>query len=202
MKAPCLYAFVVAILLVAPAGAQRFSTFPDRSELRSPDGRFLIRSVDHAASASDFSGLFRCWCSRKRGVDGRGHSITTSTTSAGWERPGRGIASLLSPTTLASGHPARPGIRDRLARRAVLCGASHARQGPVFAAAPDGAETSTSWGNDHVFVEVSRVEGNALILRVWGYGARDPKGFRFDCQYDPRAGTAACREKGGGGPQS
>jgi hypothetical protein len=59
MKAPCLYAFVVAILLVAPAGAQRFSTFPDRSELRSPDGRFLIRSVDHAASASDFSGLFR-----------------------------------------------------------------------------------------------------------------------------------------------
>jgi len=59
MKAPCLCAFVVAILLVAPAGAQRFSTFPDRSELRSPDGRFLIRSVDHAASPSDFSGLFR-----------------------------------------------------------------------------------------------------------------------------------------------
>src|SRR4029077_17302382 len=59
MKAPCLCAFVVAFLLVARAGAQQFTTFRDRPELRSPDGRFLIRSVDHAASASDFSGLFR-----------------------------------------------------------------------------------------------------------------------------------------------
>ena len=59
MKAPCLCAFVVAFLPVARAGAQQFTTFPDRPELRSPDGRFLIRSGDHPASPSDFSGLFR-----------------------------------------------------------------------------------------------------------------------------------------------
>jgi hypothetical protein len=36
--------------------------------------------------------------------------------------------------------------------------------------------------NEHVFVEVTWLEGDALILRVWGYGAHDPKGFRFSCQ--------------------
>jgi hypothetical protein len=57
-KAGCLNAFVVTFLLTALAGAQQFATFPDRPELRSPDGRFLIRSVDHAAGPSDFSGVF------------------------------------------------------------------------------------------------------------------------------------------------
>jgi hypothetical protein len=59
MKAGCLYAFVVALLLAAQAEAQQFTTFPQRAELSSPDGRFPIRSVDHAAGPSDFSGVFR-----------------------------------------------------------------------------------------------------------------------------------------------
>ena len=46
--------------------------------------------------------------------------------------------------------------------------------------------------NDHVFVEVSSVEGRALKLRVWGYGRHDAAGFRYSCQYDLILGTAVC----------
>jgi len=41
--------------------------------------------------------------------------------------------------------------------------------------------------NVHVFVAVTRVEKDALILRTSGYGAHDPKGFRLACQCDLRA---------------
>jgi len=47
--------------------------------------------------------------------------------------------------------------------------------------------------NDHVFVEVSSVEGTALNLRVWGYGRRDAAGFRYVCRYDLPGGTAVCQ---------
>jgi hypothetical protein len=47
--------------------------------------------------------------------------------------------------------------------------------------------------NDHVFVEVSSVEGSALNLRVWGYGWRDSTGFRLLCRYDLAGGTVACK---------
>lgn len=54
-------------------------------------------------------------------------------------------------------------------------------------------------GNDHVFLEVSRIEGEVLTLRVWGYGVRDAQGFRFLCAYDLNQRAASCRESLGGG---
>lgn len=50
-------------------------------------------------------------------------------------------------------------------------------------------------GNDHVFVEASRLEGDTLFLRVWGYGRRDPKGFRWRCEYRLHAGALAGHEE-------
>jgi hypothetical protein len=48
--------------------------------------------------------------------------------------------------------------------------------------------------NDHAFLEVSRMEGSMLTLRVWGYGAHDPQGFRFQCAYELDQGTTTCRD--------
>lgn len=190
MKALCLYAFVVAFLLVAQGGAQQFATFPDRPELRSPDGRFLIRSVDHAASPSDFSGLFRSLVLEET-RSGRSWAVYNyvGRVAVAWsgnrfiivtdyvsKRTSRGLVfavdSSLEPITV---------------EQVTLDKVQLARLLP--------AEPNVHLlENDHVFVEASRVEGDALTLRVWGYGARDPKGFRLACQYDLRAGTAACKE--------
>jgi hypothetical protein len=49
-------------------------------------------------------------------------------------------------------------------------------------------------GNDHVFVEASRVEENTLHLRVWGYGQHDANGFRWRCEYALHEGAVACVE--------
>ena len=52
----------VAILVVfacSLAQSEQFAVFPDRKELRSPNGKFVIRSVDHVPQAHEFSGLFR-----------------------------------------------------------------------------------------------------------------------------------------------
>jgi len=197
MKAPCLCAFVVAFLLVARTGAQQFTTFPDRPELRSPDGRFLIRSVDHPASPSDFSGLFR--------------SLVLEETRGGrswalYNYVGRvAVACSGNRFIIVADY-----VSKRTSRALVFAIDSRVEPFSVEQVTLDKVQLAGLLpteqnvhllGNDHVFVEVSRVEGDALTLRVWGYGARDPRGFRFDCQYDLRAGTAAWREKGGGGLQ-
>jgi hypothetical protein len=48
--------------------------------------------------------------------------------------------------------------------------------------------------NDHVFVEATQVEGETLSLRVWGYGKRDAKGFRWRCLYSLLGGAISCEE--------
>jgi len=195
MKVGCLSAFVVAFLWATQAGAQQFATFPDRPELRSPDGRFLIRSVDHVTGPSDFSGVFR--------------SLVLEEPSSGrsWA-----IYSYVGRVAVAwSGNRfiiVTDYVSKRTSRALVFAIDSRVEPFSVEKVTLDKVQLAGLLpteqnvhllGNDHVFVEVSRVEGDALILRVWGYGARDPKGLRLDCQYDLRSGRAACREQGGGG---
>jgi hypothetical protein len=50
-------------------------------------------------------------------------------------------------------------------------------------------------GNDHVFVEAVRIEGNDLYLRVWGYGAHDSPGFEWNCKYRMMDGAISCQER-------
>jgi len=49
--------------------------------------------------------------------------------------------------------------------------------------------------NDHVFVEASRLEGESLFFRVWGYGKHDADGFRWRCEYNLNSGTVSCSEE-------
>jgi len=53
----------IALLLVTLAASSRsgeqFTIFPDRKELRSPDGHYVVRSVDHVSRPGEFPGVFR-----------------------------------------------------------------------------------------------------------------------------------------------
>ena len=52
-------AWLVVVLTCSAVFAEQFAVFPDRKELRSPDGKFVIRSVDYAPRPHEFSGPFR-----------------------------------------------------------------------------------------------------------------------------------------------
>jgi hypothetical protein len=52
-------------------------------------------------------------------------------------------------------------------------------------------------GNDHVYIAASKLEGDTLALRLWGYGAQDAKGFYFSCDYSFERNTASCRANSG-----
>jgi hypothetical protein len=47
-------------------------------------------------------------------------------------------------------------------------------------------------GNDHVFVEASRLENRIFYFGVWGYGQHDLNGFRWTCEYSLREETLSC----------
>jgi hypothetical protein len=197
MKARCLHAFVFAFLLVAQADAQQFTTFPDRPELRSPDGRFLIRSVDHAAGPSDFSGVFRSLILEER-PSGRSWALYNYVGRVAVAWSGNGFVIVTDYVSKRTSRALIFAIDSRVDPFTV----DQVTLDKVQLARLVSAEQNVHLlANDHVFVEVTRVGGDALILRVWGYGAHDPKGFRSSCQYDLRAGTAACKEAGGGGRQ-
>jgi hypothetical protein len=197
MKAGCLYAFAVAFLLAAQAGAQQFTTFPDRPELRSPDSKFVIRSVDRAARPSDFSGVFRSLILEEL-PGGRSWALYNYVGRVAVAWSGNRFIIVTDYVSKRTSRAMVFEIDSRVdpftVEQVTLDKVQLARLVPA-------EQNVHLLGNDHVFVEVTRIEGDALILRVWGYGAHDPKGFRSSCQYDLRAGTAACKEAGGGGRQ-
>jgi hypothetical protein len=41
-----IYLAILVVFACSVALAEQFAVFPDRKELRSPDGKFVIRSVD------------------------------------------------------------------------------------------------------------------------------------------------------------
>jgi hypothetical protein len=47
-------------------------------------------------------------------------------------------------------------------------------------------------GNDHIFVEASRLEQGVFYFRTWGYGQHDKNGFRWNCQYKLLEETLTC----------
>jgi len=180
--------FPVALLLLCLlagriAAAEQFTIFPDQKEVRSPDGSLVIRSVEHSAKPSDFSGVFRTLVieevatGRMRKLydyvgrvavawSGNEFIIVTDYVSR------RTARALIFPVA-----PNRDGLvldKEHLASRLPETQYVHLRR------------------NDHVFVEAAHVDGRYLTLRVWGHGQRDPSGFRWVCRYDLIAGTAVC----------
>jgi hypothetical protein len=178
----------VLSLVSGEAFAFQFVVFPKATELRSPDGRFAVRSVDSQGSTSDISGTFRTlWLFEL--ATGRARKLCDylGVASVAWSSNEWIVVTQY--------------VGKRTSRALVF--SATAAEDPVMLDKIElthlvPAELRPSLReNDHVFVEGSRVEHNTLYLAVWGYGRRDANGFRWRCEYSLQKGTASCIEERG-----
>ena len=174
---------LLVTLAASSLSAEQFTVFPDRKELRSPDGQYVLRSVDHVAKPGEFAGVFRTLVVEEV-ASGRVRKLYdyVGRVAVGWSGSDFIIVTdyVNKKTSRALVFPVAPNrdglVVDKTQLISLLPEAQHVHLEQ----------------NDHVFVEASAVEGRALKLRVWGYGRRDASGFRYACRYDLILGTAVC----------
>ena len=180
-----LLCVVAVIVFNIGAQAAPFVMFPKAGQLASQDGRFVIRNTDREASLSEYVGTF--------------HSLFLEETASGRTRKlcdYVGVAAvawtsndLLIVTEYLSKHTSR----------ALIFAADNSRDTVVIDQplltnlVPINLRPQLR-ENDHVFVEAVQVEGETLVLRVWGYGKHDAKGFRWLCKYSLLEGAISCAE--------
>jgi hypothetical protein len=179
--------FVVSLIVAAsPALASPFVVFPKASELISPDGRFAVRSVDAAGAASDFVGTFHSlWLFELSTGRSRKLCDYLGVASAAWSDHGFLVVTQYvgKRTSRALVFSALTPVDPVMIDKATLIQLLPTELRPALR------------DNDHVFVEGSRVEQDSLHLSVWGYGQRDPNGFRYHCEYALREGSISCSEE-------
>lgn len=184
-RAKVLGMAAVLLLLAGEALAGQFVVFPQAGQLVSPDRRFVVRSTEREGAASEFVGTF--------------HSLWLTEITTGHSRK---LCDYLGVAAVAWSSGNSLIVTQYVGKRSS--------RALVFSmATPDEAvmlDTSTLIRmvpvelrpalreNDHVFIEGSLVEGETLHLRVWGYGQRDAKGFRWRCEYGLRVGNLSCAE--------
>jgi hypothetical protein len=182
---PLVVLFLVLAAVVLPCTASRFVVFPKAGELPSPDGRFVVRNADRDASASEFVGTF--------------HALWLVEIATGRSRK---LCDYLGVAAVAWSNDTFIVVTEYAAKRTS--------RALVFSATDPGYSVALSKstltrvvgpelrasleGNDHVFVEASRVEDHILHFRVWGYGQHDASGFRWHCEYGMRDGAVFCDE--------
>jgi hypothetical protein len=182
-----VYVRSIALLLVTLAasslGGEQFTIFPDRKELRSPDGQYVVRSVDHVARPGEFAGVFR--------------TLIVEEVSTGRVRKLYDYVGRVAVAWSGNDFIIVTDYVNKKTSRAIVFPVAPDRDGLVVDKAqltpllPEEQQVHLEQ-NDHVFVEASSVEGRALKLRVWGYGCHDAAGFRYSCKYDLILGTAVC----------
>lgn len=181
---------LACVFLCPLTKAEEFAVFPEHKELRSPDGRYVILSVEHVGPAHEFSGVFRTLLLQE---------VATGAT--------RGLFNYLGPVGVAWSGNNFVIVTEYVSKktsRALVFRLDRPNEyqvidKPNLTMQLHDERRVQLERNDHVYVEVSRIDGGMLTLRVWGYGAHDPQGFRFQCAYDLNMGTASCRERVGGG---
>jgi len=177
----------IALLLVSLAASslsgEQFIMFPDRKELRSPDGQYVVRSVDHVARPGKFTGVFRTLIVEE---------VSTGRVRKLYDYVGRvAVAWSGNDFILVTDYV------NKKTSKAIVLPVAPDRDGLVvdktqlIPLLPEEQHVRLEQ-NDHVFVEASSAEGRALKLRVGGYGRHDAAGFRYSCQYDLILGTAVC----------
>lgn len=174
-----LFGLVAAALASGP-----FKTFPDQQELLSPDGRYVIRSEDPERVPSEITGTFHtlyveeCATGRRRklydyvrrAAAAWANSEDIIITDYVANRTARVLVFSLKDT-----EPVAVIDREHLARQLPSELSGHLQK------------------NDHVYLEVLRLESQTVVLRVWGYGSLDPGGFGLNCRYDLENNQASCR---------
>ena len=176
---------VLLVGLTRSSFAGPFVLFPKAGELRSPDGRYVVRNAERTAPTTEFVGI--------------SHSLWLIDVAT---HQSRKLCDYLGVAAVAWSGSEYVVMTEYVAKRT-----SRARVFPVA----DFAETfvldkpsllrvlpaesrDTLEASDHVFVEASHLEDGTLFLNVWGYGRADRKGFRWVCAYDLRPGRVTCKE--------
>lgn len=177
----------IAMLLVTLAAfslrTEQFTIFPDRKELLSPDGQYVVRSVDHVAQPGEFAGVFR--------------TLVVEEVSSGRVRKLYDYVARVAVAWSGNDFIIVTDYVNKKTSRAIVFPVAPDRDGLVLDKTqlipllPEEQHVHLEQ-NDHVFVEASGVEGRVLKLRVWGYGRRDMSGFHYACRYDLILGTALC----------
>jgi len=184
--APAILFLAVVFLAIVQALAAPFVVFPKAGELVSPDGRFLVRNAERAASPTEFVGTFRSlWLVEV--ATGRARKLCdyVGVAAVMWTKDDfLVVTQYVAKTTsramvFSAADPENPIILDKSGL--ILRGPAELR--PALQE------------NNHVFIEASQLEDETLSVRVWGYGAHDPNGFRWRCRYATWNGTVACTEE-------
>lgn len=180
------FACLVLILIPSALLGGKFETFPGTTnELPSPNGQFLVRSVSYGVAPGDFSGKFHALVLEDRRC-GKSRNL--------YDYLGKVMVFWSADNVLV----VNDYYTDRGAR--VLLFVTDEAIPPVvidknrMIQLLDPVAGRHLIGNDHVYIAASKLEGNTLALRLWGYGALDAKGFYFSCDYTLEPNTASCRE--------
>jgi hypothetical protein len=172
-------------ILTLAAQAAPFVVFPKASQLASPDGRYVVRNAERDAPLTEYSGAF--------------HALYLEELSTGRTRKLCDYVGMAAVAWSQSNFIIVTQYLNKTTSRAVVFAADDSRDPLVLD--KNGLthlvpveQRPQLRENDHVFVEASRLEGERLTLRVWGYGKHDPKGFQRQCEYGMMEGTISCRE--------
>jgi len=173
----------VALALAIQSLAAPFVLFPKAGRLLSPNGRFEVRDADRPGSASDFVGEF--------------HSLWLTDLSNGASRKICDYMGVAAVAWSSNDFLLVTQYVGKKTSRALVIGAVGA-QDPVLFDKPRLIQLlpvelrDILRGNDHVFIEASRLENDTFYFRVWGYGQHDPSGFRWNCRSSLQEDNVTC----------
>ena len=161
-------------MLVAQARAEAFVVFPKASRLMSPDGRYEVRDADRSSAPTEFVGTF--------------HSLWLIDVATGESRK---LCDYIGLSAVAwSGNDALVVTQyvGKRTSRALVFSIARLEEPVILDQSTLVQMITPDWryylrGNDHVFIEASRLENAIFYFRVWGYGQHDPNGFVWKCQY-------------------
>ena len=180
---------VLALILsgiTLPTFAASTVVFPKAGELRSPDGRFLVRNAEREAPSTDFVGTF--------------HSLWLVDAASGQSHKLCDYVGVAAVRWSDNDHLVITEYVGKKSSRALLFSALPSQdplmldKAAVIRLVPPQSRAILR-DNDHVFVEAVGVQQGVLALTVWGNGQRDRRGFRWSCNYDLREGSMACKEE-------
>lgn len=174
---------VLVTALAALSAAEPFVLFPKAAELFSPDHRLVVRNSEDEAIPGNLIGASRSlWL-----VDVATHRARKLCNYLGVAAVRWSGNDFVLVTEYVSKMTSRAWVfpTDEGSSPVVLDQPSLVRMIPV-------PLRDVLRENDHVFLEANNLKAGVLLLRVWGHGAHDRKGFQWNCTYDLRTGDINC----------
>jgi hypothetical protein len=160
--------------------------FPNARELRSPDGRFLLRNAEREAPSTDFAGTF--------------HSLWLVDVASGSSRKLCDYVGVAAARWSDNEHLVITEYLGKKNSRALLFSLARAEESvtldrnAIISLIPAQSRTILR-DSDRVFVEGVGVEQGVLALTIWGSGKDVKRSFRWHCNYDVREHSITCAEE-------